>query len=228
MCCYEIDSLHTVLSPRSHAKRAAATSSVSCQHKDRAHSQVYVLIHEDRIENPLNACSVAEYPHGTCSPSHLPEPPLNGIGRPDRFTKVGIIELKTGKEILEIIPQTLHGLRARVDPRLAPPFCMGLRLGRSVGRIDLPQAFLDRFRFLPGHLIMNVPDLIGPAPLNGNRRKDLRENGNQPLTPISTDDFTSGQPSVYKIGEKDPPFSPAFGPDQMKVNHLFFAIMTDT
>src|SRR5208283_4889016 len=87
-----------------------AMSSVLCQHEDRVHSLVYVLIHEYGIEYPLDACSVAEYAHGSCSPSYLPEPPLDSIGRPCRLAKVGISKLKTGEQIFKIIPEALDGL----------------------------------------------------------------------------------------------------------------------
>ena len=78
-------------------------SSVLCQHEDRVHSLVYVLVHQYSIEDPLNTCSVAEYAHGSCSPPHFPEPPLDGIGRPYRFPEVRILKLKTGEEILQVI-----------------------------------------------------------------------------------------------------------------------------
>ena len=42
------------------------TSSVLCQYEDRVHSQVYILIHEYRIEDPLNACSSKAVSMGSC------------------------------------------------------------------------------------------------------------------------------------------------------------------
>ena len=92
------------------------TSSVLCQHKDRAHSQVYVLIHEYRIEDPLHARSVTEHAHRTCSSPYLPEPSLDGVGCPDRFAEVCVGELKTGEQVLEVIPETLHRFRVFVGP----------------------------------------------------------------------------------------------------------------
>jgi hypothetical protein len=92
------------------------TSSVLCQHEDRAHSQVYVLIHEYRIEDPLDARSVTEHPHRTCSPSYFPEAALKRISRADRFAKVSVIELKTGEQILKVVLETPDRFRAFVSP----------------------------------------------------------------------------------------------------------------
>ena len=79
------------------------TSSVLCQDEDRVHPQVYVLVHEYRIEDSLNARSTAEHPHGSRSSSYLPESSFNGIGRPDCLTEIGVGELETGEEIFQII-----------------------------------------------------------------------------------------------------------------------------
>ena len=66
-----------------------------------------------------------------------------------------------------------------------------------------------------------------PAPLKGNGRKDLREDGDQALTPVRADDLKSGESSVDKVGEKETPFRSALGPGKTEVDYLFPAVMAD-
>ena len=93
-----------------------AMSSGLCQHKDRVHSLIYILVHEYGIEYSLDARSVAEHAHGSCSPAHLPEPPLDGIGGTDRFPEVRIVKLEADQQIIQIMLQALHRFRILLDP----------------------------------------------------------------------------------------------------------------
>ena len=101
--------------------RSLVTSIVLCQHEGRVHSLIYVFIHKDGIEDPLDAGPVLEDPHGPRPPAHFPEDPFYGIGRPYLPPEGWISKTEEGEQVVEIVPQAFDRLRVAVHPRPGPP-----------------------------------------------------------------------------------------------------------
>ena len=72
--------------------------------KNIVHPIAYVLIEEDRIEDPLNAGLVLEDPHGPRPSPHFPEDSLYGVSCPHLPPEGWISKAKEGQQVIEVIP----------------------------------------------------------------------------------------------------------------------------
>ena len=131
-------------------------SNLLCQQEDGVQFLRLVLIHEDRIKDPVHTRSVAEYAHRSCSPPYLSESSFNEIRRPYALPEVRVLKLEAGKEILDIGEQALHRSRVLLFPFLLPlPSPLpGLE---NVGcGVDFPEPFLDRLSIPNPHFVIQL------------------------------------------------------------------------